>query len=275
MATQLQNSDDQDGDHEVIDPGEGEDQQIDDAGEGEEDDDLDIGFEGESANDADDDTPLVKKLRNEIRERDRKLAEAAKPAAKIEVGPKPDLWDDAEGDQDKYDALYDKWKSDKAEAAKQEAEASKTSAAQNEEHTAALDQYRARKIAMARPDFDDAEAAVIDSLDNVRQALIVHAAGDPAKVIYALGRSPGKLAELAGITNPIKFVAAIAKLEEKITMTPRRKAPNPDTPVRGSAPIGQKDVDAEEARLEKEADRTNDRSKLVAYRRQKKLQSAK
>lgn len=270
MATQLQTNEDDELD--AIDTPaeqEGDDAPGPDDGDEGEDDGFDIGFEGEPANDADDDTPLIKKLRQEIRERDRKLAEATKGPAKIEVGPKPDLWEDCDGDPDKFEEALNKWNEDKRLADEQASAETSKAEALNQEHVAALNDYAAKKIALARPDFDEAEQNVIADFDNAHQAMIVHAATDPAKVIYALGRSPAKRAELAAITNPWKFVAAIAKLEEKITMTPRRKAPNPDTPVRGSAPMSQSSGDAERDKLVKEADKTGDRTKLIAYDKKK------
>lgn len=275
MATQFQDTEDQIDDLDENDPGEGEVTNPDDeGGDDEQEDDFEIGFDGEPANDADDDTPLVKKLRQEIRERDRKLAEAAKAPAKIEVGPKPDLWEDCDGDPDRFEAALTKWSEDKRAADEQESAETNKAEALNQEHVAALNDYAAKKSALARPDFDEAEQNVIADFDNARQAMIIHASNDSAKVIYALGRSQGKRAELAAITNPWKFVAAIAKLEEKITMTPRRKAPAPDKPLRGSAPLAQNDSDPELEKLEKEAARTNDRSKVIAYKRAKR-QTAK
>jgi hypothetical protein len=59
----------------------------------------------------------------------------------------------------------------------------------------------------------------------------------------------------------------LGSLEKDIKVT-KRNAPAADTAVRGStASAALPASDKELERLEKEADRTNDRSKVIAYRR--------
>jgi hypothetical protein len=53
----------------------------------------------------------------------------AAPQKKVEVGPKPTLWDDEiAGDEDKYDAAMEQWRADKAAA-----DGEKTAATQSAE----------------------------------------------------------------------------------------------------------------------------------------------
>jgi hypothetical protein len=103
------------------------------------------------------------------------------------------------------------------------------------------------------------------SLDMVQQAVIVKAAADPALFLYALGKSEAKRAELAKIQDPIKLAAAVARMEGAVKVT-TRKAPAPDRAQRGSAPMPG-GADKELEKLEKEADRTGDRTKVIAYKR--------
>jgi hypothetical protein len=86
----------------------------------------------------------------------------------------------------------------------------------------------------------------------MQQAIVIKAADDSAKVIYALGRHPEKLKTLAAIKDPIKFAVAISKLEGTLKVTTRRKAAEPDEGVRGDAPLSV-GADKELARLEKRA----------------------
>src|SRR4051812_10975907 len=82
-----------------------------------------IEIDGEEA---DDETPLVKQLRQEIRARDRQLAEA-KPGAletPIVVGEKPTL-ESCEYDEDKYDSEFTAWTERKAAAAEQASKSEK------------------------------------------------------------------------------------------------------------------------------------------------------
>jgi hypothetical protein len=86
-------------------------------------------------------------------------------------------------------------------------------------------------------------------------------------VSAALGKHPGKLAELAAIEDPIKFAAAVAKLEGTLKVQKRTRAPEPETIERGNASVRQGGADQQLEKLEKEAARTGDRSKVIAYKR--------
>lgn len=90
---------------------------------------------------------------------------------------------------------------------------------------------------------------------------------------YALGKNPKKAKELAAITDPVKFTFAIAKLEDKLKVAPRKTAPPPDTVVRSSV-AGSAAVDSALKRLQDQADKTGDRTKVAAYLRSKARQAA-
>ena len=95
-----------------------------------------------------------------------------------------------------------------------------------------------------------------------------------ANVIYALGKVPAKAAELAKISDPIELAAELARLEGKLTMTKRNAPPPPEQIVRGSAPLSSQ-ADKHLERLEAEAARTGDRTKVVQYKRQLKAKAAR
>ena len=117
-------------------------------------------------------------------------------------------------------------------------------------------------------DVDDVEAVVAASLNQMQLASIVQTANDAPKLIYALGKNPARLSALAKVTDPAKFIAAAVRLEMEVKMSKRRPAAEPDVPVRGSASITAT-ADKHEQKLEAEADRTGDRSKLIKYRAEK------
>lgn len=240
------------------------DNEADEQGHG--DDDVEISFEGEAAPEPGSDSGLVKHLRNQLRDSQRRNADLTRAVPKVEAGPKPDLWEDCEGDADKYDAAIDAWKDRKTAADTQAQTIQDSDTKRQTDYNGDLEVYRVKKAAMARPDFDDAEGNVTSSLSNQMQALIVTGADDPAKVIYAIGKSPAKLAELAEITNPIKFLAAIIKLESKITMTSKRRPADPERVVSGSASLTTS-KDTHLAKLEKLADASGNRTDVIAYRR--------
>jgi hypothetical protein len=107
-------------------------------------------------------------------------------------------------------------------------------------------------------------------------ALVIHAVdkGNRARLIYALAKNPSRLEALAninGAADPIRFIKEVAKLEGQLKMVKRRKAPDPDTPERGSAPIGVR-LNSDQKRLkELEAKFDNgeikDRTEIVQLRR--------
>lgn len=240
-----------------------------------EDEDETVVIEGEDApSSGEADTGLVKHLREQIRERDRRLAELAKSAPqpqKIEVGEKPTLAG-CDYDEEAYEAQLDQWKGRKAAAEQQAEEAQKTQKQIADAWAEELQGHHQKKAALKFKDVQEAEDVALAALNDVQQAVIVKAAENSAMVIYALGKHPAKLAELSKITDPIKLAVAVSKLEGKMTVTKRGGPPEPERIARGGTPAaGGKDKELE--RLEKEADRTGNSSKLIAYRAKLKAQA--
>lgn len=212
------------------------------------------------------DNGLVKHLRQQIKDQAARLKQYERPQQPVEVGPKPTLAG-CEYDEEAYERELDAWRDRKTEADKagqQQREAEEANQKRFQDEHAA---YQAKKQALGFADMPQAEAAVADALTDWQQNAIIRYAGDPAKVIYALGKSSGKRDELASLTDPIAFAIAVSKLEGNITVSKRPKPPAPEDIARGTA--RSPGVDKEEARLEKEADRTGDRTALINYRRSK------
>jgi hypothetical protein len=227
-----------------------------------------IGF-GEEAEDEGDPADLPKRLRNEIRERDRAIAalsrraadaeERAKPVP-VEVGARPRL-EDFDYDEEKFDAAVDEWSDRKVQA----------QLAQRQQPTSAEDEARQDvqryEASVSGLTFSDASEVISDvraSLTPQQEYMIASVSADAGKLLYALGRNPSKLRELVGVTNPAKFIAKVALMEASMTVR-KKSAPNPERIPQGNAmPKG---ADKELARLEKEAERTGNRTALIAYRR--------
>ena len=214
---------------------------------------------------------LQRKVR-EYEERER-VAPAAEPAA-VALPAKPTL-EAADYDTEKYEAELEAWyrKRDQSEAAKRQAQT------QAEEQQKAwqqkLEAYGTAKQSLKVRDYDDAEHAVMESLSNTQQGIVIQGAENPALVVYALGKNPRKAKELAAVTDPVKFAFAVAKLEAQLKIQPRRQAPAPERSVpTGTAPVsGSSDSTLE--RLRAEAEKTGDHTKVIRYKQQLKAKQAK
>lgn len=187
---------------------------------------------------------------------------------KPELPPKPKL---AEFDYDEelFEQARDAWDAKKREVDSWEANQKAAADAQKKRAQAVDETYASSKKALKVKDFQDAEDEAAAVLDQVQQAILKAGSTNPALLVYALGKNPKKLSELASIKDPVKFAVAVGKLETEVKVTKRTSTkPAPETTVRGnsSAPVSTATLE----RLEAEAARTGDRSKVIAYKRQQK-----
>lgn len=220
------------------------------------------------------DSDLVKHLRSEIKRARQEAAEARKTptAQKVEVGPKPTI-EGCAYDEDEYDREMEAWKARKADADRAATATTQASEEQQKLWQTRVAKVAAEKVALGKPDVDDAFENVKAALGEERAASIVFIAedGNAAKLIYALGKHPTHLAALAAQADPIKFVKDVTKLEGQLKMTvKRRNPPAVDEPARGSAKLSRETKDKKLKKLEEEADRTGDRTALVNYKREMK-----
>lgn len=214
----------------------------------------------------------VRELRKKNREDQKKIKElearlqtvtaGTKPA---ELGKKPTL-DDHDYDTDKYEAALAVWYERKREHDQQEVQRQKAVEEQTREWSAKLDAYAKAKGELKASDFEEAEGLIQDNFSHTQQGVIISGADNPAILVLALGRNPKKAAELAAIKDPVKFAFAIAKLETQLKVTNRKAPPAPEKTITGSAPKSGT-VDSTLERLEAEAERTGDRSKVIAHKR--------
>lgn len=237
-------------------------------GEGDEDG-LDFSFGDEAAPASGErDTPLIKHLRTQLREeqRARKEAESRAPSQQIVVGEKPTM-EACDWDADRYEGELEAYHARKAQAQAQETEQQAAQRKAQEEWNRDHQRYQAERLTLMQqaPQAEEAEAVATSSLSEVQQAVIVRVANKPAALLAALGRYPDKLSTIAQITDPLKLAAAVARLEGGLRVMPRRRNSEPEQIASGSAPMA-RSSDKELERLEREAARTNDRSKVVAYK---------
>lgn len=266
-ADNLDNLDDID---DLNDADGGDEQGGDDDGQDEEE----ITFAGDEEDGDDTAADLPKRLRDEIKKRDRenaalkkRVAELDKPAAPADVGPRPTR-EEYDWDDDKYDAAVDEWNAKKlrAEAAQDEPNDGEAEAKQD------VERLNTGIASLTYADAKDVVPQAMEALSAADQFIIASAAKDPGKLIYALAKNPARLSALLDIKNPVKKIAEIARME--MQMTVRSKAPPPPENVRSGDARVSVGADKEEARLEKEAERTGDRTKLIRYRSEKNQKAA-
>lgn len=244
-------------------------------GDLENDDDNDgdeafVGFADEDSGEEVEQTPLVRQLRAQIRELSRKNAATGRTQANDDpepiISPRPKSLADFEYDEDRFNAAMDKHLDD--------TKAHDQWGKRQEERKAASERAaedRQRKVEMQRgalgvSDFDEKAAAVKDRLSDVQLGILLEGTDNAAALIYALGRSETKLDQLAAETNLTRFAVLVGKLETAVKMG-KRQPPQPETRVRGGNASVREGFDSQLEKLEKEADRTGDRSKVIAYKR--------
>jgi hypothetical protein len=218
----------------------------------------------------------VKELRKQNREYQKRIrqlernTQAPAPQGETTTAPpkKPTLAD-VDYDTGAYEARLDQWYTAKAEYDRQAAEARRAQDAVKGAWDAKIAGYNTAKNELKARDFEDAEAVIADTLSVTQQGIILDGAEKPALLIYALGKNPKKAAELAAITNPVAFAAAIGRLEASLKVTSRKPSAQPEQLVSGNAPKSGS-VDNTLERLRAEAERTGDLTKVMAYKRQQK-----
>lgn len=203
-----------------------------------------------------------------IRELEAKLAE--KEPSKPKLGQKPTLAG-CDYDDEQFEAELTAWHEQKRQHEAEEAKAIKAKEDEEKSWKERLAGYEKAKKEIKVKDFEEAEETVIQYLDVTQQGVVIHGAENPAIVIYALGKNPKKAKELSEIKDPVKFAFAVAKLETQLKVS-SKKPPAPEKTVSGTARISGS-VDSTLERLRKEAEKTGDMSKVVAYKREQKRKS--
>lgn len=200
-----------------------------------------------------------------IRELEEKLA-ATQKADKPVLGKKPALADaDIDFDPVKFEAALEDWHEKKRTLDRQEEQERAQQQQQQQAWQQKLARYGDEKIKLKVPDYQEAEEAAYTTLSTIQQGIIVQGADNPALVVYALGKNPAKLKELADITDPVNFAVAIGKLETQLKVT-KRTAPAPEKVIKGAAP-NTSAVNNQLDKLREEAEKTGDFSKVMEYKR--------
>jgi hypothetical protein len=217
----------------------------------------------------------VRELRKTNREKERRIRELeAKLSATtteikpvVTLGPKPKL-EEYDYDADRYEQAIDQWHDRKRVHDREADLALQSEQQQQQAWQAKLNDYGKAKAELKVRDYEDAEETVQQLLNVTQQGVLLNGCDNPALVVYALGKNPKKTAELAKISDPVKFAFAVAKLEKELKVTNRRAAPAPERVVSGTGRSSGA-VDSTLERLREEAARTGNMTKVIQYRAQK------
>ncbi|MDE2441648.1 MAG: hypothetical protein KGP14_11540 [Betaproteobacteria bacterium] len=239
----------------------------------EDDGEVVITFGDEDAEEEADATPLVKKLRDQVRTLQRQVrqkvpaAEANDPEPVIPARPSLEAVD---YDQDRFDRLYEEREKAIVEHAAWQRRNEEREAARKRQAEEQTKQVEQQVRALGVTDYEDRASAVRDRLSDQQIAVLINATDNPAKLLYALGRSETKLEELASIDNLAKFAARVGILEREIKVS-KKRPPAPESKVRGATgTFASSAVEAKIDKLERDfaAGKITDRTEIMNLKRQ-------
>ena len=207
----------------------------------------------------------VKKVREENRELKRQLKQRESQQFEQQVLREKPTLDDHDYDSDAFEQDYAQWLTEKQHVDAQVHAERQKYQQYHERYKADVDAIKAKA-----PDYDEVELSVVDVLSEQKQGLLQMLVENPAKVVYALGKnSPAQLERLSKLDD-IQFAKQIVLMEMQMsskTKSRNQNKPKPKTHELEGAAGG---ADTRLAKLEAEADRTGDRSKVAAYKKQMK-----
>jgi hypothetical protein len=218
----------------------------------------------------------LRKTNRELKKENKRLQQQTAPAPAQEaivLGEKP-TFESVGYDEEEFETQLASWHERKRKIDDQAEQAKVEAAAHAKAWQATLDTYEEKKKSLNVSNYDEAEENVKDVLSQDQQSIILIGAKNPALVVAAVGRNTDKLKELSQITDPIKFAFAIGDMENKLkTSKAARPRTKPETKLKGSGAVTSS-VEKTLERLEAEADKTGDRSKVIAFNKAQKQKAA-
>lgn len=201
----------------------------------------------------------VKQVRKENRELKRQLKQQNYQQPQQQALREKPTLDTHDYDSDAYEQDYAEWLGEKTQYdVKVQAEQQKYQQ-YDDRYTADVDAVRAKA-----PDYDEIEQSIVDTLPTSKQAMLKMLVDNPAKMVYALGKSPNKLQALSELDD-IQFAKQIVLMEQSMSNVKRN--PNKPKPKSHSLEGIAGGGDTKLSKLEADAERTGDRSKVAAYKR--------
>lgn len=219
----------------------------------------------------------VRKKNRELTKRIRELEKLTTAQPEVpDVGPKPKL-EDFEYDTEKFEGALAEWMARKSQAdqqAEKQREAQQAAAQRAKQTADDLERKTTEYVNRAKDqgfrDFEEAQASFEDTLPEVVRSTIVDNAANPEIIVMALHQNPEiaeKFKSANNVRDAIKAAWELSKLEAKLKTAKPRTKPAPETTVKGGA-RAPKGPDRTLEKLEQEAERTGDRTKVLAYKRQ-------
>lgn len=258
----------------------GDEQDIEDGQDDEQDAD---GEEAESQDDSDDDAldfsfdddgdssdpfkgqeapEWVKKVREENRELKRQLKQRESQQFEQQVLREKPTLDDHDYDSDAFEQDYAQWLTEKQQVDAQVHAERQKYQQYHERYKADVDAIKAKA-----PDYDEVELSVVDVLSEQKQGLLQMLVDNPAKVVYALGKnSPAQLERLSKLDD-IQFAKQIVLMEMQMSSKTKSRNQNKPKPKTHELEGSAGGADAKLESLEAQADKTGDRSAVIAYKR--------
>lgn len=249
----------------------------DEAAAGENDDEPELiaeveGDDDDEAGEPEGEKSLENKLRRLLRDRERekitlqrenealKATAAPKP---VEVGPRPDLYEDSDGDQDEHDAKIIAWNKRKEAAEQQERDQVTAKQAAQQRVSDAVQTMRTNATKFGLKNYDDAELAVQQALPPSLAEAIPLLLGDQAPaLVQVLHNNPQLIEKINKAVRDDPALGLAAGLVELTRLSMRIKMPVPkrktgakaEEIVRGSASLSVVPADKKLAELEKAVD---------------------
>lgn len=250
-----------DDEQEVAAKPEGEDGEAAETGENDDgEDELVVEIEGLDEPPVEE-TPLAKKLRHEIRDRDRRIMELERGqqvAVETEVGPEPDLWEDCDGDPETYKTKLMDWNTRKVAAETRKFEAQQAEQRARERFDVSLATMRSNAAKLGVPGYQEAEEAVGAALPTaIGNAIPVYFGDRAAPLVKALHAHPQLLEKITETakTDIVQALFDLWDLSKGVKMVPKRKTgAKAEEIVRGSASLSVVPADKKLAELEKAVD---------------------
>jgi hypothetical protein len=215
-------------------------------------------------------SPVIKDLRNRLKQKSRENTELQQKLNQFEpttppLGPKPTI-EGCDYDAELFAKKNDEWHALKAKHDVENTRMAQVRQQQDAEWNQKLNTYQQNKQKLRVKDFGYAETTVEDIFNRDQQGIIIHASDNPAMMVYALGKNPNKSRELSAIKDPLIFAHRIGRMESNIKMSKRKPKTSPEKSVQGTGRLsGSSDQNLERLRSQK----TNDISKTLEYRRKK------
>lgn len=221
----------------------------------------------------DDDTakPWVKELRakhreskKEIRELKEKLKIVDQKKENETLGEKPTM-DDFDHDEELFSTALLTWNDNKTKHDATKEEAKQKEQKQTDDWNTKLEDHGAKKKKLAVDDMDEVEDDVFSVLSQTQKGLIIHTADDSALLTYGIGKNRKVLEKLAAISDPTLFVKELTKIEMTMKTSKRKLPPPPERKITGTGSFSGQDKKLD--KLEKQADKTGDRTRIIAYKK--------